>query len=750
MYAGNYYTRTGSGNIYTWYAVQTVAPSLTVRVEKSDSPDWNNALSQFGNPSINPTANVRVCVGSEIHDFIVSGALLVRPSGWSGNGIDVATKSFNMPPATMEPASWGYSIVQPSSNWNPPVAGYIPTDPLYGTAGAFNTALAAQRAAVAGSITQNTSSKAVVAYQIEQPSAQWSNPSGWQPNWQVVDGVIKSINTGPTGGLDRQETSIFSTRVTVSQSAYGAKAVGGYVGTDVVVLPRPVDPVGGNQNTTIVIRLEPQLWISVDGTPRPIIRPPIITPPILPPNPPPDPNINPDPSGKDKPPRDGGGTRPIRPGGPGGGTPVVEEYIALEVTPDPIEHDDTDIGTVRTKSFTVKNIGTIPIEITSIINTHPENPFTFGMVSPINIPFTISPDEVFAGTSYFIPGSASNYDELGYLRNGSTILKTFTLLGTGTASGNPGDPIVKKIALSSTLANSGDTNFLEQTINVGITKKIKAINVGNVPLTLNSATIGGSGVFTTPGITAGTVLQVGLFAEINVTFTPLSAIQYSGTFTVNSDAEESDQPGFNPATGDIVCSLAGKGTPIEQITRIMSFNVENNGTFEDALAGGSATTELDVTITNIGNSTLEITQFQVQQPFTLELDVFGTFTIGSFEFYSLNSPLYIEPTETSQAFKVKFTPPTATNFVDDVAIVSNKTIGPESFEVRGLGLFEYPEEPEEPEEPVTPDDEPPPGQEFDPGTVPSSDLDGNGSSCISKGCNVPYVYEYSSNGEIVT
>jgi hypothetical protein len=590
-----------------------------------------------------------------------------------------------------------------------------------------------------------TAETTVYAYEITAPTPEFTNAPGWKPGWKVLDPNNPVTEVGIVGStLDQQQVSIFGGNISVDQSAFGVSIETRVDSSNLPGYDAYLEPIpSGGQQVDIYIRISPKF--SYNGFDIPNSNPFNYTPGggrrsgIVKKTPLPPINNGP------------GNGRPVVGIPGGGGAPTTPDYVAIEVNPDPIAHDDTDVGTFKTKSFTVKNVGTVDVEVDSIINTHPDNIFTFGMNSPIAIPFTIEPTEEFGGTAYFIPEDDIIYTEIGYVKNGATILRRFSITGTGTLSGNPGDTPLRKIALRGDTVTSGDVNFLEATIGEPpVNGIIQAINAGNLPITLNSVSLGGSGVFTTGGVTSGFVLDIGAKEDILVSFAPVGVQEYLGTFTLNSNAQASDQAGFNPSTGAITCNLRGTGTTLEPITRIMSFNVQNNGTFEDALAGGSATVELDATITNIGNATLGITQFQVQSPFSLELDAFGTYTIGDLEFYSLDQRLEILPNATSPVFTIKFTPPTATNFVDDVLVVSNKTIGPEAFEVRGTGTFDTPVEPEEPDVPVTPDDEPPPGQEFDPGTVPSSALDGNGSTCIPKECDVVYVYEYSSNGEIVT
>lgn len=723
------------GNYY--YISEDSGQYLYLRIKKSAA--WIQSGAFIAGPT-----TLRICFGSSIYDLAISNTgSITNPGGfWFGGGDEVFTYTGlqNLRPVYPFPGDLGSlgNRITYGQQWNPPLQpGWTYTDWINNLNGLANL---------------TTSDPFVVyAYEIQSPTVQYQNPPGWTPKWYIKgwdEGLPIGELTVPapeSGDLDQQMVSIFNQKISVSQNDFGfvGKSVFSY-NEGIAGLETGLEgPYNDARNLEIIITIDPMNY--VDGYPVMNGKPFAGT------------NYNETTGGQEqetgdtnKPSRDGPGNRPIYRYPGGGSTPTAQDFISVEVTPNPIEHDDTDIGSFKTKSFTVKNTGTVSVQVEEIVNTHPDNIFTFGMNSPVGIPFTIDPTEEFSGTAYFTPANAVIYNELAYVKKGANILRSFSVLGTGTSSGNPGETPLRKIALFGDVSTKGDRNFLERTIGTTTLTTISAVNAGNLPITLNNVSLGGAGVFTSPGVTSGFSLQVGSSLPIDVSFTPVGAQEYLGTFTLNSNAQASDQDGFNPATGAITCNLRGEGTPEPVLTRIMSFNVQNDGTFEDVLAGGSASAELNATITNIGNSTLLISQFQVQSPFSLELDVFGTFTVGSFEFYSLDTPLLIESGQTSQPFTIKFTPPTASNFVDDVVVVSNKTIGPESFEVRGLGLFEVIEEPEEPDGPILPDDEPPPGQEFDPGTVPSSALDGNGAACIPKECEVTYVYEYSSNGEIVT
>jgi hypothetical protein len=720
-------------------------PTVTVRIRKSAR--W----IQEGTTLSSGTA-LRVWVGSGITDILVDASgNFTTPFGWV-SGSNEVSRSFSIPtpPYPLE-NGLGQNGNYINLGSNPPLQfGGVLNPP--GGAGELNNLM------------QRTSSEVVVyAYEVTAPTPEFTNPAG-APKWDYIEDaeIAQIVAVDGSGNFDpnfrdQQEVSVFSAQLVISQSAYGVTAISALTSTlsELYVPAEAKDAsaaeIISGSSGEVIITIDPSGILL--GTPIYNPNPFTYTPPNtiagFPPRKPP--------VRTPKPPRDSGSgvgdgsTRPIIfPSTGGGGTPANDQFIALQVTPDPIIHLDTDVGTQRTQPFTIENLGTVSVGIDEISSTNVDNSFSFGMNSPISIPFTINPNQILSGISYFLPADDLIYTEIGNLKAGGVILRSFSVNGTGTTTGNPGDPILRSISLRGDVTSNGSRNFLERVVNSTTTTDIFAVNTGSTPIVLNSVSIGGSSTFTSTGVTAGFNLQPGQEVAIPVTFIPISAQQYLGTFSLNSNADTSPQSDFfNPSTGDIFANLTGEGVPPTVLTRIMAFNVQNNGTFEDVLAGGSATSEITATITSIGNATILIGQFQIEQPFTLDLGAFGNFSVGNFQFYNLEAPLILPPGVTSQPFTIIFTPPTATNYVDDVLVVSNKTIGPESFEVRGIGTFEVPDI-EPPEPPGPPDDEPPPGQEFDPGTAPSSALDGNGAACIPKECGVVYVYEYSSNGKIVT
>ena len=170
-------------------------------------------------------------------------------------------------------------------------------------------------------------------------------------------------------------------------------------------------------------------------------------------------------------------------------------------------------------------------------------------------------------------------------------------------------------------------------------------NNGNSTLTVSSISYpsGFSGAW------SGTI-GAGGSQNVTVTFSPASAISYSGTVTVNSDATS--------GANTITASGTGTATP----TRIISLS--GNLAFGNVTAGLSAQTTL--TIYNTGNSTMTISSISYPSGFSANWS--GTIVAGG-----------------SQPVTVTFSPVSATSYSGTVTVNSDKTSGVNSISASGTG-----------------------------------------------------------------
>ena len=170
-------------------------------------------------------------------------------------------------------------------------------------------------------------------------------------------------------------------------------------------------------------------------------------------------------------------------------------------------------------------------------------------------------------------------------------------------------------------------------------------NNGNSTLTVSSISYpsGFSGAW------SGTI-GAGGSQNVTVTFSPASAISYSGTVTVNSDATS--------GANTITASGTGTATP----TRIISLG--GNLAFGNVTAGLSAQTTL--TIYNTGNSTMTISSISYPSGFSGNWS--GTIVAGG-----------------SQPVTVTFSPVSATSYSGTVTVNSDKTSGVNSISASGTG-----------------------------------------------------------------
>jgi hypothetical protein len=455
-------------------------------------------------------------------------------------------------------------------------------------------------------------------------------------------------------------------------------------------------------------------------------------------------------------PSDGSGGTTF-PGNGGTGTvPQITTTIGpiLVVEPDPIDFDDTDVGTVRNRTFRLTNIGDTAATVTGMSSTLLSEPFFFGFGT--NYPFQLLPTQAVTGTVVFSPPSAALFEDFAQVTmdlGGADVVAAEVLVtGTGVTSGDPGETKFKGIAVSGDTQLSKELNFGNQGINDGPTSRLVTVyNTGNDPagLTISAATvIGADAVQFSTGIPGGsyTIPYGGIF-QVEVIYDPNAAANHTTTFRITSDADEGTD---DPINGYNYIDVLGTGT-IFTPTRILEIN--GDGDFGELIAG--ETKDQAITLTNKGNSPILIRGFLSPGPFTLDLEGFGLGAINPtvFEQSVINGVVYptvysyvfpiaypLLPEITSPGITIIFSPPSVDIYSGLIAIDLTQplTFGPTTFPVSGVGIFR-PLPPPEPEPDPEPDPEPGPDPGVDPPPNPLSP------TCIQKSCEVPYIYDYSVN-----
>ena len=120
--------------------------------------------------------------------------------------------------------------------------------------------------------------------------------------------------------------------------------------------------------------------------------------------------------------------------------------------------------------------------------------------------------------------------------NGTAVVN---LSGTGTAAASP------QLTLS-----AGSLTFGDVTVNTASTQPLTLTSTGTAPVTINSATTGGT-VFTVSGATFPVTLNPGQSVTLNVQFEPTATGAASDQLTIQSDSS---------TNGTAVVNLGGTGT----------------------------------------------------------------------------------------------------------------------------------------------------------------------------------------------
>jgi hypothetical protein len=222
-------------------------------------------------------------------------------------------------------------------------------------------------------------------------------------------------------------------------------------------------------------------------------------------------------------------------------------------------------GTQTTRTLTISNEGTLPLNVTSI--TYPQGysgNWSGGFVQPG------TPQDVIVTLN---PPTVGNY-------NGTIIVNSDALSGNKTIAVTGNALVIS----TKTLSLSGDLAF--GAVEVGSSKKLNytIMNTGNT--VVNVSGIQYPLVFN--GNWSGTIVP-GASQAIAVTFSPLAAINYSGNVTVTSDATSITplsisgngiQPIAPPASGSL--DLSGNldfGTVTTGTTARRSFKISNTNLF---------------------------------------------------------------------------------------------------------------------------------------------------------------------------
>jgi hypothetical protein len=137
----------------------------------------------------------------------------------------------------------------------------------------------------------------------------------------------------------------------------------------------------------------------------------------------------------------------------------------------------------------------------------------------------------------------------------------FTVMVTNSTGSATSNAATLTVGAATFLLNDSTTSLDFASVSVGGNRSLGVtfMNAGNSTVTVSNVTIAGAG-FAASGVSTGQILTPGQTANLNVTFTPASAISVTGSVTVASNATNS------PAT------IALSGTGVQAVSHSATLN----------------------------------------------------------------------------------------------------------------------------------------------------------------------------------
>ncbi|HET6930587.1 MAG TPA: choice-of-anchor D domain-containing protein [Candidatus Acidoferrum sp.] len=309
--------------------------------------------------------------------------------------------------------------------------------------------------------------------------------------------------------------------------------------------------------------------------------------------------------------------------------------VSLSANPTSLAFGSVNAGTTSSKSVTLTNSGTANVTI-SQVTVSAKDVTTSGVSTPV----TLTPGQTQTLTVAFKPTAAETVSGNVTLTNsvgGNTVI---AVSGTGLQAG---------ISLTPSSAGFGSV-----VVGAANSQTIKIGNPGTAVLTITQANVTGSG-FGTTGLALPLSINPGATSTFNAQYQPSVTGAASGSITIVSNA------GTSPST----VSLTGTGVAA---TQILSFST-NALNFGNVTTGSSST--LPVTVTNTGNSNVQISQIAAS----------GT----GYSLSGAGVPVTLTPSQ-SLTFSVIFGPAATGSFPGSVTVTSNATGSPATITLSGSGV----------------------------------------------------------------
>lgn len=328
--------------------------------------------------------------------------------------------------------------------------------------------------------------------------------------------------------------------------------------------------------------------------------------------------------------------------------------VSLALSPAAINFGDVTVGKTATTQVTLLNSETTPVSLASVTVAGQ----AFSVETTANTPITIQPGASYKVSIGFKPNSATVFS--GKFTAADSAMNTVAeapVQGTGqTVSGTSSE------ATSGLTVDPGSLNFGDITVGQTASLPVKLTATGSAAVTVNSATVAGTG-FAVTGATFPLTINPNQSVTLNAQFAPSAAGAATGSLTIDSNASN---------TPDATVSLSGTGAaaatppPASQSQLTASPGAL---TFGDVTTGNSST--LPVTLTASGTEAVTINAAAVSG---------AGYSVSGASF-----PLTLNPTQ-SVKLQVKFSPQHQGEYPGGLTISSDATANPSlAISLQGTG-----------------------------------------------------------------
>ncbi len=311
------------------------------------------------------------------------------------------------------------------------------------------------------------------------------------------------------------------------------------------------------------------------------------------------------------------------------GTGTAALNPQLSVSAANLSFGSVTVDSATTQAITLTSTGTSPVTVNSASITGTG----FSIVGG-SFPITLNPSQAATVTVQFKPTAAgSDTGQITITSNSSTASSAVVALsGTGTAALNP--------QLSVSAAN---LSFGSVTVDSATTQAITLTSTGTSPVTVNSASITGTG-FSIVGGSFPVTLNPSQAATVTVQFKPTAAGSDTGQVTITSNSS---------TASSAVVALSGTGTAaLNPQLSVSAANLSFGSVTVD-----SATTQA-ITLTSTGTSPVTVNSASIT----------GT----SFSIVGGSFPVTLNPSQAATV-TVQFKPTAAGSDTGQVTITSNSS-----------------------------------------------------------------------------